>query len=85
MALYGLTILSESLIQMLDDYGTDPYITKMVDEFDWYILPVTNPDGYVYTWEHVRNYSLIEFSSEKCYFCELIQKQKKHALLVFSR
>ena len=50
---------------MLDDYGTDPYITKMVDEFDWYILPVTNPDGYVFTWEHVRNDSLIEFSSEK--------------------
>ena len=48
-----------SIIQMLDDYGTDPYITKMVDEFDWYILPVTNPDGYVFTWEHVRNDLLI--------------------------
>ena len=35
---------------MLDNYKKDPDITAMVDMFDWYVLPVTNPDGYAYTW-----------------------------------
>ncbi|XP_053402229.1 carboxypeptidase B-like [Mercenaria mercenaria] len=35
--------------QMLDLYKLDMDLTEMVDSFDWYILPVTNPDGYVYT------------------------------------
>ncbi|XP_060564149.1 carboxypeptidase B-like [Ruditapes philippinarum] len=35
--------------QMLDRYKIDTDVTEMVDSFDWYILPVTNPDGYEYT------------------------------------
>ena len=27
----------------------------LLDNLDWYFLPVHNPDGYAYTWEHVRN------------------------------
>ena len=46
---------------MLDEYEHVPEITAMVDQFDWYILPVTNPDGYVYTWEQV-----FLFSSLSC-------------------
>lgn len=38
--------------QMLDSYKFDKKISEMVDSFDWYILPVTNPDGYVYTWKN---------------------------------
>ena len=34
---------------MLTNYGSDQDITKMVDMFDWYVLPVTNPDGYEFT------------------------------------
>jgi carboxypeptidase A2 len=34
---------------MLDRYKIDMDVTEMVDSFDWYILPVTNPDGYEYT------------------------------------
>jgi len=37
---------------MLDNYGKDPDLTAMVDMFDWYVLPVTNPDGYAYTWQN---------------------------------
>ncbi|XP_052815318.1 carboxypeptidase B-like [Mya arenaria] len=37
--------------QMLDRYKIDPDITTLVDSFEWYILPVTNPDGYAYTWQ----------------------------------
>lgn len=40
------------LFQMLDAYKFDTKISHMVDSFDWYILPVTNPDGYVYTWKN---------------------------------
>ena len=27
----------------------------LLDNLDWYFLPVHNPDGYAFTWEHVRN------------------------------
>ncbi|VDN53153.1 unnamed protein product, partial [Dracunculus medinensis] len=30
-------------------YGRDEIITKMVDKFDWYVIPVANPDGYEYS------------------------------------
>ncbi|CAF1221003.1 unnamed protein product [Rotaria sordida] len=34
----------------LSKYGQDPTITHLVDQFDCYILPVFNVDGYAYTW-----------------------------------
>ncbi|VDM97627.1 unnamed protein product, partial [Onchocerca ochengi] len=30
-------------------YDIDPQIRRFVDEMDWYIVPVLNPDGYEYT------------------------------------
>ncbi|CAF0999580.1 unnamed protein product [Adineta ricciae] len=35
---------------LLSNYGKDATITHFVDQFDYYILPVFNVDGYVYTW-----------------------------------
>ncbi|XP_038059939.1 carboxypeptidase B-like [Patiria miniata] len=34
----------------LEGYGSDSSITTLLDQVDWYILPMFNPDGYVYTW-----------------------------------
>ena len=45
---------------MLYKYGIDPDITAMVDQFEWYIVPVANPDGYAYTWTDV-GYLSLEF------------------------
>ncbi|XP_078679038.1 uncharacterized protein LOC144914754 [Branchiostoma floridae x Branchiostoma belcheri] len=39
---------------LLDGYGTEDRITKLMDEVDFYFLPVTNVDGYVYTWTNNR-------------------------------
>ena len=36
---------------MLEEYNKDTRITTILDMFDWYILPVANPDGYAYTWQ----------------------------------
>lgn len=36
--------------QLIRNYDTDPYIRNLVDRNEWYILPVLNVDGYVYTW-----------------------------------
>jgi murein tripeptide amidase MpaA len=36
-------------------YGTDAEITALLDYADWLITPVSNPDGYEYTWTTVYN------------------------------
>ncbi|XP_022101136.1 carboxypeptidase B-like [Acanthaster planci] len=34
----------------VEGYGSDSSITNLLDRMHWYILPMFNPDGYVYTW-----------------------------------
>jgi len=36
--------------QLTSLYGQDDEITRLVDQIEWTIIPVLNPDGYVYTW-----------------------------------
>ena len=43
MAAAAMAFLANDL---LDRYGTDAYITSLIDEVDWYICPIMNPDGY---------------------------------------
>ncbi|RWS15234.1 carboxypeptidase B-like protein [Dinothrombium tinctorium] len=35
--------------RLVQDYNYDTSVKKLVNAFDWYILPVANPDGYEYT------------------------------------
>ncbi|KAF2866137.1 hypothetical protein BDV95DRAFT_213132 [Massariosphaeria phaeospora] len=35
--------------QLLTKYSSDATIRALVDKFDYYIMPVVNPDGFVYT------------------------------------
>ena len=42
------------LWQMVTKYGSDPEITALVDKFDWYLMPLANPDGYDYSHDTVR-------------------------------
>ncbi|MEM8835372.1 MAG: M14 family zinc carboxypeptidase [Planctomycetota bacterium] len=39
--------------QLINNYGTDPRITHLVDNIEFHIVPVVNPDGYEYT--HTNN------------------------------
>lgn len=35
--------------QLVTGYQQDDNITQLVDLYDWYIMPVVNPDGYEYS------------------------------------
>ncbi|XP_043823846.1 carboxypeptidase A2-like [Dromiciops gliroides] len=39
--------------QIASDYGKDPSVTALLDTMDIFLLPVTNPDGYVFS--HTKN------------------------------
>jgi hypothetical protein len=39
---------------LASDYGIDPQITALLDNTKFYIIPVVNPDGYVYSWNTYR-------------------------------
>jgi len=40
-----------SCVQLLDH--SDPTARQLVSRYRWYILPLANPDGYVFTWNTV--------------------------------
>ncbi|CAH1782295.1 unnamed protein product [Owenia fusiformis] len=40
--------------KLLKGYNSDFAITDFIDYIDWYILPIANPDGYVYSHEQDR-------------------------------
>ncbi|XP_041469206.1 carboxypeptidase B-like [Lytechinus variegatus] len=40
--------------KLIDGYTTSDKVKAMLDKFDWYIVPVLNPDGYLYTWTNDR-------------------------------
>lgn len=40
--------------QLVDGYGDDPRITRLLDELEWVIVPMMNPDGFDFTWTDER-------------------------------
>ncbi|CAI4063921.1 putative metallocarboxypeptidase SKDI_08G1770 [Saccharomyces kudriavzevii IFO 1802] len=43
-----------TIYQLLNRYGSSKKETKYLDNLDFLIIPVFNPDGYAYTWSHDR-------------------------------
>jgi murein tripeptide amidase MpaA len=44
-------VILKIAFELLENYQANKALVDMVD---WYILPVANPDGYVYSWESVK-------------------------------
>lgn len=40
--------------QLVDGYGSDARITRLLDELEWVIVPMMNPDGFDFTWTDER-------------------------------
>lgn len=43
-----------TIYELLSNYGKKKSETRYLEELDFLIIPVFNPDGYVYTWNHDR-------------------------------
>jgi len=43
----GACVVAYAAEYLLTQYGQIPEITELVDEVEWYLLPIMNPDGYV--------------------------------------
>ncbi len=48
-------VLAFTAEQLLTQYGTAPVVTSLVDDLEWFLLPITNPDGYVANTRHNAN------------------------------
>jgi hypothetical protein len=44
----GMMVVLYFMYYLLENYGTDPEITYLVDNRELYFVPVINPDGYLY-------------------------------------
>lgn len=40
--------------QLVEGYGTDARITRLLDELEWVFAPMMNPDGFEYSWTDER-------------------------------
>jgi hypothetical protein len=50
----GIHILLCFASKLASNYGSDDIITTLLNNFVIYIIPLVNPDGYVYTWTEDR-------------------------------
>ena len=39
---------------LIEDYATDAEVQRLLNTYDFHLLPVVNPDGYEYTWTNDR-------------------------------
>ncbi|MBW01989.1 Carboxypeptidase B, partial [Eschrichtius robustus] len=52
----GTTFLGNTiyLLKAVRTYGREIHMTEFLDKLDFYVLPVVNIDGYIYTWTKYR-------------------------------
>jgi len=54
---------------LINDYNSDETVRRLVDTYDFYILPVMNPDGYIYSWQSDRYWRKNLNEDDGDFFC----------------
>jgi len=49
-------IAHATMLYMISKLTTDPTASSYLENFEFHLIPVVNPDGYVYTWTDDRNW-----------------------------
>lgn len=56
--------------RLISEYDTDPVVTKLVDHYDWFLLPVANPDGYEFSHTNDRMWRKTRSATSSSWGCK---------------
>ena len=58
--MYKIQLISSNSLQLITGYAEDDNVKRLINTYDFYILPVMNPDGYEYQWNTVSPLALFQ-------------------------
>ena len=63
-------------LQVIEQYGSNQEVDDILNDYDFWFLPIGNPDGYIYSWISVSTF-------HAPYSCNHVALGKHHCLISY--